>query len=237
MSRIEVAALFVAVVLFVACNDESRANQTPGCTLTSPPVRVDSNATTENVRAGRTYDCVFATGEPVVYVALVADTSANAISRIELRRERESAPFQTLTEGAEEPPFRGATFFDARDFDADGHLDLMLLTSWGVTGNTNHNVWRWTAGDRFVFDSTLSNLGSATPVDGRPCVAARSNGGHAGMIYARETVCLEQGRWVRTSLEDQRWEETLKAYVRETRERRGDSLVVTRVDTVRDTTR
>jgi hypothetical protein len=41
---------------------------------------------------------------------------------------------------------------------------------------------------------------------------------------------------VHVAIEDQRWEETLKAFVRETRERRGDSLVVTRVDTVRDST-
>jgi hypothetical protein len=171
-------------------------------------------------------------------VDLVANPTANTISRIELRRGSERTPFQTLTEGQMEPPYRGAEFFAARDLDADGYLDLLLLSAWGVTGNTFYRVWRWNAAaNRFVFDSTLSATAAPAPVAGRPCVTTRSTAGHAGRLYDAGTVCLERGRWIQVTGESQRWDELTGAHLRTVRERRGDSLAVTRVDTVRDSTR
>ena len=88
-----------------------------------------------------------------------------------------------LTQGADEPPYRGAEFFKATDFDNDGRLELALLTSWGATGNTQWNVWRQDAATgRFALDSALSELTSPEPIAGHPCVASHSVGGAAGMI-------------------------------------------------------
>lgn len=214
------------------------SSQRAGCTplgRTAPVV--DSTAPTENVRAGRSYTCVLRAGSAPLRVTLVPDTATNTISRIELRRDSETTPFQTLTEGQTESPYRGAEFFSARDVDGDGYLDLLLLSEWGVTGNSYYHVWRWNAADnRFVFDSTLGTVASPTPVPGRPCVTTRAGGGHAGMIYTAGTLCLERGSWKWESTEDQEWNERAGVYLRRVRQRRGDSLVVVRVDTVRDTT-
>jgi hypothetical protein len=198
----------------------------------------DTTALTEDVRAGRSYTCVLRRGEPALRVDLVADPAANTISKIELRHGSERTPFQTLTEGQTEPPYRGAEFFAARDLDADGYLDLLLLSAWGVTGNTFYRVWRWNAAaNRFVFDSTLSATAAPEPVAGRPCVTTRSTAGHAGRVYDAATLCLERGRWIQVAGENQRWNERMRVYLRTIRERRRDSLAVTRVDTVRDSTR
>jgi hypothetical protein len=214
------------------------AQGTLGCaTVGRQPSTADSSVSTENVRAGRNYECVLRAQSPPIHVELVADTSANRISRIVLRRAFETSPFQTLTEGQSEAPYRGADFFLGRDLDGDGYLDLLLLSDWGVTGNNYYHVWRWNApASRFVFDSALSAIASPTPVAGQPCVASRSTGGDAGRLYDAATLCFQHGKWLQTSSETQRWDRRARAYVHTVRERRGDSVVVTRVDTVRDST-
>jgi hypothetical protein len=83
----------------------------------------------------------------------------------------------------------------------------------------------------------MSALASPTATPGRPCVTSKSNGGDAGNIYDTATLCRARDTWVQVAAEDQRWVGRLKAYLHTVRERRGDSLVVTRVDTVRDSTR
>jgi hypothetical protein len=219
--------------------EATRAQLSAGCALVREgPPTPDTTALTANVRGGRSYTCVLRPGQPALRVDLVGDSVANTISRIELRRGSDRTPFQTLTEGQTEPPYRGAEFFAARDLDADGYLDFLLLSEWGVTGNTFYRVWRWNAAtSRFVFDSTLSVTAGPVPVGGRPCVRTRSTGGDAGRIYDAGMLCLERGRWIQVAHENQRRAERMGTYVRTVRERRGDSLAITRVDTVRDSTR
>ena len=230
-----------------ACADGSKGKleaasekQAAGCTPVSaraPAPPSDSSAVTQDVRAGRTYKCVLHAGDAPMRVLLVSDSAANTIARIELRRDDETAPLQTLSEGQVESPYRGADVFLARDLDDDGYLDLLLLSSWGATGNAFYNVWRWnTAVGRFAFDSTLSALSNPKSVSGRPCVTSRSGGGGADARYSESTLCLQQQHWVETAVENRDWLEDLHAYRRTVRERRSGSLVVTRVDTVRDTT-
>jgi hypothetical protein len=191
----------------------------------------------ENVRGGRSFHCTLQTGGPAINVALIPDSSENTIARVELRYSGEATPFQTLVEGEDEPPYRGADFFLGRDLDNDGYTDLLLLSSWGATGNHFYNVWRWTPSQhRFVFDTTLSAIASPSPVTGRPCVQTHTNSGDAGMSYESATLCLENSEWNRVADESQQRVESLGAFVRQKRERRGTSLVLTRVDTVRDST-
>lgn len=239
-----IALAGVAIVLALACAERrdagangAVARAAPGCVALGAPVAVDSNALTENVRGGREYACTLGTDGPEIRVTLVADSAANLISSVSVQRDTASAPFQTLTEGQTEPPYRGAEVLTARDFDGDGYLDLMLLAGWGVTGNNSYNVWRWNAStEQFAFDSTLSSLTSPTLLPGRACVASRSTGGDAGGIYKAVTVCLERGAWAIVSAERQDWSPRLRAHIRSVLERRGDSLVVTRVDTIRAAT-
>jgi hypothetical protein len=247
MFRSEWRIIEASAVLFLAsaCSSHdaasrmSAAGQTPGCALVSAkPATRDSASLTEDVRAGRRYRCTLHAGGPTIGVVLIADSAENTISRIELRHESDTVPFQTLTEGETESPYRGADFFTTRDLDNDGFSDLLLLSEWGATGNAFYHVWRWNpSAQRFVFDSTLSAMSRPTPLRGRACVSTRANGGRAGMIYDADTLCLEQGRWIRVAAESQQYDDRLKAFVRVVRTRRGDSLVLTRVDTVRDSTR
>jgi hypothetical protein len=236
---IGLACLAVAACSRGAAPGSTGTAQLPGCTSTdAPPTVVDSTGPTQDVRAGRTFRCILHAGGPVLEVKLVADSAENKIVRLEIGRSNATTPFQTLTQGEDESPYRGAEFFAARDLDANGYLDLMLLSDWGVTGNSYYNVWRWNpASERFVFDSTLSTIASPTPVTGQPCVRTRANSGDAGMSYDSATLCLQHDRWIRTVIRTQRRDGRLNAFLRETRELRGDSLVLTRVDTVRDSIR
>ena len=235
----------ILVVIAASCAGDGDASAHPGaaeslgCTLIAdrPPVS-DSSASTEDVRRGRNYRCIVHPGQPAFQVALVADSSENRIVRIELRRTGDPAPFQTLTEDEDESPYRGAEVFTGRDLDNDGYLDLLLLNDWGVTGNRYYRVWRWTpTRQQFVFDTTLSALSSPTPLPGRPCVHGRANAGDAGMSYDAVTVCLENENWSRVTVESQRRDVRLDSFVHELRERRGNALVLTHVDTVRDSLR
>jgi len=181
-----------------------------------------------------TYRCTLRSGEPPVMVRLVFDSAARTVEHIELRREGDTLAFQVLAESQEETAPDGVFPFEARDLDADGWLDFMLLSMWGATGNTYHQVWRWDPrASRFAHDSVLSITSSLVPVPGRPCVRGHAKGGHAGLIYGEEELCLERGRWVTVRTETQDWNESLGAYVRERKARRGNELVVVGVDTVR----
>jgi len=230
------------VCLALACSGgasvEGRSAQATGCApIDSGHPSADSSSATENVRGGRSFRCTLHAGGPVINAALIPDSAENTIERVELRYSGETTPFQTLDEGEDEPPYRGAEFFVGRDLDDDGYLDLWLLNSWGVTGNKFYNVWRWSPDHRrFVFDTTLSAIASPVPVAGRACVRTHANSGDAGMSYEAATLCLENGQWIRVATESQHRVERLNAFVREQREWRGTSLVLTRVDTVRDST-
>jgi len=181
-----------------------------------------------------THRCTLRAGERPVVARLIFDSAAGTVARIELRRGDEAAPFQLLAESQEERAPDGVFPFVARDLDADGWLDFTLLSMWGVTGNTIHQDWRWDPrARRFAYDSTLSGVSSLTPIPGRPCVRGHANGGHAGLIYGNEELCLERGRWVTVREESQDWVEPLGAYVKVRKERRGNELVVVGVDTVR----
>jgi hypothetical protein len=212
--------------------------QATGCVLIAGGPPAESTSLTENVRAGRRYRCTLHAGGPVIEAALIADSAENRIALIELRHPGESTPFQTLSEGQEESPYRGADYFAGRDLDDDGYLDLLLLSSWGATGNKFYQVWRWSAKQqRFAFDSTLSGIASPSPISGRPCVRTHANAGDAGLSYEAATLCLVDGNWIRVSSESQHRDDHLNVYLRETRERRGDSMVFIRLDTIRDSTR
>jgi hypothetical protein len=244
MSRTELAGALLAAGLIgitSTCSQgaSAKATQPPasGCVLIAGGAPADSTSLTENVRTGRRYQCTLHTGGPVIEAALIADSAENTIARIELRHPGESKPFQTLTEGQDESPYRGADFFAGRDLDNDGYLDLLLLNSWGATGNTFYQVWRWSAKQqRFAFDSTLSSISSPSPIAGRPCVRTHTNAGDAGLSYEAATLCLEDGHWVRVASESQHRDTHLNAYLRETRERRGNAMAVIRLDTIRDST-
>jgi hypothetical protein len=213
--------------------------QALGCTMLGASPLVDSSSVTRDVRAGQRYRCVLRDGDAPLIAHLIADSAANKIDSIALERE-DGTLVQMLTEGAEESPYRGAEVFRAVDFDNDDRLDLALLDFWGATGNTQWSVWRQdTATRRFVHDSALSELISPVPVaiGGRVCVASHANGGAAGMIYDSVLVCLDGSRWVDSVVASERPGASENVFILTVRERRGDSLVVVRTDTARDTLR
>ena len=242
--RTRVASSFVLLAIAgLACArkhdppNASRTRETLGCIRLDAPLPVDSSAVTENVRAGRRYRCVLHAVDAPIVAQLIADSASNTVDSIALRRD-DGNIIQMLTAGAEESPYRGAEVFRAVDFDDDGRLELALLSSWGATGNQQWNVWRQDArAGRFTLDSTLSELWSPKPVAGHPCVASHSVGGAAGMIYDSVLVCRVADRWVDSVMASARPGPSDDMFILTVRERRGDALVVVRIDTVRDTLR
>ena len=221
-------ALSACVAALLACTRQPAEEATvPAEPAGCAPVKMPGGS-------APTYRCTLRSGEPPVMVSLVFDSAARTVDRLELRRQGDSIPFQVLGESQEETAPDGVFPLGARDFDADGRLELTLLSMWGATGNTLHHVWRWEPARRaFAYDSTISALASPVPIAGRPCVRSRQKGGHAGLIYGEVELCRERGRWVTAREESQDWDEPLGAYVKVRRERRGGALVVAGVDTVR----
>jgi hypothetical protein len=237
-----VTALASLAVIALACGRprdrprDTTAAQVPGCVRLDPAQAVDSTSTTEDVRRGRGYRCVLHAGDATLIARLIADSSTNTVDSIVVRRA-DGTVSQTLTPGGEEPPSRGAEPFRAIDFDGDGRFELALLTMWGATGNTFWNIWRQDAATgRFSRDSTLSELATPVPVAGA-CVASHANGGAAGMIYDSVIVCRRDGNWIDSLVASSRPGRRDNEFIVVVRERRGDSLVVVRTDTVRDTLR
>lgn len=171
-------------------------------------------------------------------VDIVADTAGQLITGLHVRLPPvagRASEIQRLQRSADERPARGRPYFFALDFDGDGYRELVAMTWWGATGNTGYDVWRWDATvGRFAKDTVLSGLSNPSAVPGRPCVTSHSVGGMVGMIHSNSLLCREGGRWVTRSTETQDWNAAARAFIRVTSERRGDSLVVIRTDTVRE---
>jgi hypothetical protein len=118
----------------------------------------------------------------------------------------------------------------AIDVDDDGYRDLIIGKTWGATGNTDYDVWRWDrAGSRFVRDEELADATNVRPIPGRPCIAASNN--TSVQDDAMSVLCLRGGHWVVDSTETHRWDRVAHQVVYEVRARRGDSLVVVRRET------
>lgn len=194
---------------------------------------------TQRLTARQLVDCRIHDGWPPTRVSIEADTADPRITglRVSLPPVPGRADsIQQLASSADEPPPRGMPYFYALDLDGDGYRELVAMAWWGATGNTGYDVWRWDpAAGRFAKDSVLSGLSNPRPLPGRPCVTSHSVGGMVGMLHSNGVVCRERGRWVRESDESQDWNAAERFFVKVTRERRGDSLVVVRTDTVRDT--
>jgi hypothetical protein len=194
---------------------------------------------TQRLTARQLVDCRIHDGWPLTRIVIEADTADPRITglRVSLPPVPGRADsIQQLASSADDPPPRGMPYFYASDLDGDGYRDLVAMAWWGATGNTGYDVWRWDpAARRFAKDSVLSGLSNPRPLPGRPCVTSHSVGGMAGMLHSSGVVCRERGRWVRESDESQDWNAAERFFVKVTRERHGDSLVVVRTDTVRDT--
>jgi len=77
------------------------------------------------------------------------------------------------------------------DFNFDGYMDVSLLSFVGATGNSGANVWIYDSGSgEFVYERLLSQRKLKVHPE-RQEITSSWNGGHAGMIYGRDTI-----RWV-----------------------------------------
>jgi hypothetical protein len=178
----------------------------------------------------RRFDCPMQ-GDRSVRVEARADSSSI------VRRLRVTAPggeAQELPVVADDPFPVSIGFLRAVDLNGDDVRDLMLLTRYGATGNATWAVWLWDArARRFAHDPGLSEHTNLRPIAGG-CWETYSTGGHAGRIYGRERLCRVNGRVTAIRGETQDWDYDANFYLRTTRELRGDSLAVVRVDTIPD---
>jgi hypothetical protein len=256
MRRSRSAAALVAGAIAIACsagedrsdsatvageNAVSFATTAPrdtGCALgelyPDPPPTTSPAKITQDLPSSQTLACRIRDGRPPARLTLDADTAFDFVKA--LRVEGLGATQVVTTADGEAPPLWTRYFF-ALDYDGDGYRDLAVLSFWGATGNRGYTIYRFdSTSSRFVHDSVLSNEGNPEPEPGRRCVRSHSVGGMAGGIRHEATHCWSGDRWLTMRLEDRDWNDSLGAFIREVRQRRGDSLVRVRVDTVRDST-
>jgi hypothetical protein len=205
-----------------------------GESLPEPPPETTPTKLTQDLPISQSLECRIRDDRSPIRLTLVADTAYDFVR--ELRVDGPGAPQVFTTRDADAPPIWTRYFF-ALDFDGDGYRDLALMSFWGATGNRGYDIYRYdSTASRFVYDSVLSVEGNPEPEPGRRCVRSHSVGGMAGGIRREATLCRLRDRWVTTRVERQDWNDSLGAFLRVVRQRRGDSLALVRVDTVRDST-
>jgi hypothetical protein len=199
-----------------------------------PPPDESPAKITQDLPTSQSLECRIRADRPLVRVTLEGDTTYDFVKTLRVVLPETT---QVLTTVDADPPPMGTRYFFALDYDGDGYRDLALLSFWGATGNRGYQIYRFdSTSSRFVHDSVLSAEGNPEPEPGRRCVRSHSVGGMAGGIRREATHCRIGDRWLMTRLEDQDWNDSLGAFIRVVHQRRGDSLIVVRVDTTRDST-
>jgi hypothetical protein len=247
---------------FLGCQPETRRDPRREVADSSRPVAI-VDATTDGCRqiAGQRPDTAIRIGSPaadewrrrvargVTYactihpslelrIVVAGDTSMPSLDSVVVFASGESTrPLQLLHRhvgDAEMPLPHFTDVVRTIDLDADGWRDLLVGRFWGATGNTGYDVWRFDSiSHRFIVDSTLSTLVNPDPVSGRPCVSTYSNSSVADDEMG--VYCLHSGRWRLDSGESHTWLRDSNAIRHDIIARRGDSLVLVRSETKRDT--
>ena len=190
------------------------------------------------IARGITYACTIHPSL-VLRMVVAGDTSSPSLDSVLVFTSSDSTrPLQILHRAAGDAEMPLPHFTDVVrtiDLDADGWRDLLVGRFWGATGNSGYDVWRFdSTSRRFAFDSTLSTLVNPTPVAGGPCVSTYSNSSVADDVIG--VYCLHSGRWRLDSAESHTWMRDSNAIRHDIMARRGDSLVIVRSETKRDTT-
>ncbi len=174
---------------------------------------------------------------PYIFKA-VGDPKLKTIDHIDVYREPEKEPIQTLHEcRMEEAPYRGAKWFRAEDFNFDGYQDIWMLASWGATGNESGCVWLFDSkSGKFAYSREFSELGTYKLDPGSRTIITTSVGGMAGQVHRITTYEVIDDRPFVVQQEDQDWDDQKCAFVRVLRKRKDGQLMVINRGWVKDET-
>jgi hypothetical protein len=208
------------------------------CTaLDSLPVPGGDTRITRPIRDGERFRCHLSETDSVT-VALVVKQVSEDFSTVDGLRvlDEAGATLYLLDSGTAEPPPRGFPFLATVDLDFDGLAELKLLAWWGGTGNTGWDIFRLDpASRRFVRDTVLVRLTDPQALAGTRCLRYGGTGGMAGGLYGISVFCWDGGRLteVYTANQDR---DSAGFFLRRGYARLPgrDSLVLVRLDTVRD---
>ena len=198
----------------------------PGDTVSYP--EVDTVATLD-VRGERRFVCPFHAGR-----TLAVETSAGHWDVVDSLRVLLPGRAPQVLRATDEAsaPSRSEELLRAPDLDGDGYRDLMLLSWVSGQGNTKHDVWLYRPREAaFAYDSTISENWNLRPLGGG-CYEAGAYQGGGNRWHGK--FCRVNGREVQMSSETLEWDAAAELEILTTQERRGDTLVVVRVDTLRD---
>jgi hypothetical protein len=175
---------------------------------------------------GAAYRCIVRATLPPVRLVIVGDTAAEWLDSLVIAPDSTGAPArQVLLLDSTLPPPWSANAVQMVDLDADGYNDLLVGDSWGATGNTRYQVWRFNSlMGRFVEDRELSEVFNPSPVPGTGCVHTHSNTSFADGESA--LLCRRDGHWTTDSIETSTWNRQEHVIVHEIRIRKGGSLIV-----------
>lgn len=242
-SLLRIAAL--ALLAAASTSTPARAQDASPCVRTdTPPARVAGDTVigefSEDLRRGAVFRCTLRRGAQPVRVVLRADPDGVPVRAEVFDPASAARPRQVLRISANEAPRRGGEILEAVDLNADGWMDLMLMSWWGATGNTGYEVFVYDpAARRFTKSQVLSAQSNPEPIGGRPCVRTHAVGGMAGMIHDQDEFCWRGGVWVHVRSESQVWDrerstDSVYVFRRTIRARRNGRLQTVRVQTVRE---
>ncbi len=111
------------------------------------------NTIVTDVRGGAICRFLINPGLPAYTFRLIGDPKHDVISKIEISQGNshivQIIDLSTITDplsmlslkDSQEPPYRDAEFFTAKDINSDGYKDIRLLSWWGVTGREGYYSW------------------------------------------------------------------------------------------------
>jgi hypothetical protein len=157
------------------------------------------------------------------------DPDSGAVSEIKVYRGAGAQLVQNLDEcEVDEKPPKGEQAIKTEDLNFDGHPDVLLLSSWGATGNQSYCVWVFDpASGRFQYVPDFL-LGAHLLDRKSKTVLTWSNGGAAGGIYQRSTLQFLDNRPIVLSEERRDWDPGKNAYKVEIFTRENGRLVLKR---------
>ena len=180
---------------------------------------------------GASWTCSIGSGAAVSVIAHIDPDTSEFITLRSMRVVGQAFAGQTLEVGHGIIGFGVLGDLHTIDFDGDGFRDLQLDVEQGRGANLLSYIWRYDPeSKRLVFERTLDGFMNVWPTR-KGCI--RTGGVTAYNKSEDAEFCRVNGTWTEMSRRENQIDERTGVAVKRRYERRGDTLVLVKTDTVK----
>ena len=146
-------------------------------------------------------------------------------SRIQIRRSDNDRSIQTVTTDVR------VVYFQIKDMNFDGFLDLLLAEGPQGTGGASYDVWLYNSkSGTFQYDPQFAELTEPTPDSSTRMITSFYRGGKD--FRSEKTFQIQNGQLIPIRLEEHQYDNSIRKFIRTRTEYHGAEGASVRVDTV-----